>query len=278
MLFTTRVRLVALDLDGTLVGDDLVLRPRVRSAIAAAQARGVAVTIVTGRMFAAARPFARELAVDGPIVCYQGAAIFDVASGAVLRQTTVKADVARDALQWAHDHGVHAQCYADDTLYVEEINRFSKRYTALARVEPVVVPSLRDAFAERPTIKIVFVDDPGPSEQHLVALRALLGDRAYLTRSHVDFVEVVDPAVNKGEALAFIAQHHGVPLDATLAIGDAWNDVPLLDAAAIGIAMGSAPPELRAHADHVVADVAHDGVAEALETYVLGERPATEIA
>ncbi|MDQ6943623.1 MAG: Cof-type HAD-IIB family hydrolase [Candidatus Eremiobacteraeota bacterium] len=278
MLSTTRIRLVALDLDGTLIGEDLALRPRVRSAVAAAQAQGVAVTIVTGRMFAAARPFARELAVSGPIVCYQGAAIFDVTTGAVLRQTTVKPDVAREALQWARDHGVHAQCYADDTLYVEKIDRFSKRYTALARVEPVVVPSLLDAFAERPTIKIVFVDDPEQSGQHLVALRALLGDRAYLTRSHVDFVEVVDPAVNKGEALAFVAQRHGVPLDETLAIGDAWNDVPLIDAAAIGIAMGSAPPELREHADHVVADVAHDGVAEAIETYVLDRRPVVESA
>jgi len=269
MVKRTRVRLVALDLDGTLIGDDLILRPRVRSAIAAVQAQGVAVAIVTGRMFAAARPFACELAIDGPIVCYQGAAIFDVASGVELRETPVKPDVTRDALQWAHDNGVHAQCYADDTLYVEQINRFSKRYSALARVEPVVVPSLRDAFARRPTIKIVFVDDPGPSEQHLVALRASLGDRAYLTRSHVDFVEVVDPAVNKGEALAFVTQRLGVSLDETLAVGDAWNDVPLLDAAAIGIAMGSAPPELRAHAHRVVADVAHDGVAEALETYVI---------
>ena len=269
MLSATRIRLVALDLDGTLIGDDLVLRPRVRSAIAAAQARGVAVTIVTGRMFAAARPFAAALDVTGPMVCYQGAAIFDASSGTVLRQTPVKPDVARDTLQWAHDQGVHAQCYADDTLYVEHINEFSKRYTALARVEPVVVPSLRSAFAERPTIKIVLVDDPERSERHLVALRGLLGERAYLTRSHVDFVEVVDPAVNKGEALAFVAERHGVSLDETLAVGDAWNDVPLLDAAAVGIAMGSAPSELRAHADHVVADVAHDGVAEALERYVL---------
>ena len=86
------------------------------------------------------------------------------------------------------------------------------------------------------------------------------------------------PRVNKGEALAFVAQRHGVPLDETLAIGDAWNDVPLLDAAAVGIAMGSAPPELRAHADHVVADVAHDGVAEALETYVLDRPRARETA
>ena len=270
MISSARIRLVALDLDGTLIGEDLTLRPRVREAVATAQAQGIAVTIVTGRMFAAAKPFAQALGVRGPIVCYQGAAIYDATTGATLRETCVHQDVTHDVLAWAHERGVHAQCYADDTLYVDEINRFSKRYTELARVEPAVVPSLREAFAERPTIKIVLVDDPERADEILAALRALLGERAYLTRSHVDFVEVVDPAVNKGEALAFVAQRHGVSLDATLAVGDAWNDVPLLDAAAIGVAMGSGPPELLAHADHVVADVAHDGVAEAIERYVLG--------
>jgi Cof subfamily protein (haloacid dehalogenase superfamily) len=270
MLSTTRIGLVALDLDGTLVGDDLVLRPRVREAVAAAQKRGVAVTIVTGRMFRSARPFAQALGIAGPMVCYQGAAIFEASSGATLRETPVRPDVTHDVLEWAHERDVHAQCYADDQLYVEQINRFSERYTALARIEPVVVPSLREAFAARPSIKIVLVDDADRADQHLAALRPLLGDRAYLTRSHVDFVEVVDPHVNKGEALAFIAQRYGVPLDQTLAVGDAWNDVPLLDAAAVGVAMGSGPPELLARADHVVADVAHDGVAEAIERYVLG--------
>ncbi|HEX3466625.1 MAG TPA: Cof-type HAD-IIB family hydrolase [Candidatus Elarobacter sp.] len=268
-MVSTRIRLVALDLDGTLVGEDLIVRPRVREAVAAAQAQGVAVAIVTGRMFAATRPYAQALAITGPIVCYQGAAIFEAAGGTELRETPVHPDVTRDVLAWAHAHGVHAQCYAGDTLYVDEINRFSKRYTDLAKVEPVVVPSLRTAFAERPSIKVVLVDDPGPSSEHLVALQSLLGARAYITRSHVDFVEVLDPAVNKGEALAFVAARYGVGLDATLAVGDAWNDVPLLDAAAVGVAMGSGPRELLDRADHVVGDVAHDGVAEAIERYVL---------
>jgi len=268
-MLATRIRLVALDLDGTLVGEDLTVRPRVREAIASAQERGVAITIVTGRMFAATKRFARVLAIDGPIVCYQGAAIFEAATGKVLRETPVHADVTRNVLAWAHDRGVHAQCYANDTLYIEQINRFSRRYTTLAQVEPVVVPSLRTAFAERPSIKVVLVDDPERSELHLLALQTLLGARAYITRSHVDFVEVLDPAVNKGEALAFVASRYGVALEQTLAIGDAWNDVPLLEAAAVGVAMGSGPPELLDRADHVVGDVAHDGVAEAIERYVL---------
>ncbi len=270
------IRLVALDLDGTLVGEDLVLRPRVVAAVRRARAAGVDVTIVTGRMFQASRPFAERLGISGPMVNYQGAAIYDIASGKLLRQTPVRADVTHDVLTWAHAHAVHAQCYAGDTLYVEQINRFSKRYTDLAKVEAVLVPSLTEAFATRPSIKLVLVTDADRADGIIESVRGVVGERAYLTRSHVDFVEVVDPAVNKGEALAFVAEHYGVALDETLAVGDAWNDVPLIEAAGIGVAMGSGPPELLARADHVVADVAHDGVAEAIERYVLDLQPAQD--
>ena len=268
-MITRRIRLVALDLDGTLVGADLTIRPRVRDAVSRARERGTEFTVVTGRMFAAARAYAAELGITGPIVCYQGAAIFDMSGGTILRQTPVRQDVTRQTLDWADANGVHAQCYAGDTLYVQQINRFSKRYTDLARVEPTVVPSLRTAFDEQPSIKVVLVDDADRSAAHLTALQGLLGDRAYITRSHVDFVEILDPNVNKGEALDWIAQRYGATLAETLAIGDAWNDVPMIDAAGIGVAMGSGPPELLSRADAVVGDVAHDGVAEAIERFVL---------
>lgn len=268
-MISTRIRLIALDVDGTLVGPSGTITPRVREAIALAKARGAETTIVTGRMFAAARPFAQTLGITGPVVCYQGAAIFEAASGAILRQTPVHQDVTREVIAWSLERGIHVQCYADDKLFLQSINQFSKRYTDLAKVEPVVVPSLAAAFHDQPSIKIVLVDDPGPSEQHLADLKTLLGDRAYLTRSHVDFVEVLSPDINKGEALAFVAAKYGVTIAETMAVGDAWNDVPLISAAGIGVAMGSGPPELFAQADAVVGDVEHDGVAEAIEKFVL---------
>ena len=142
-MITTRIRLIALDLDGTLVGTNLTISPRVREAIAHARERGTEITIVTGRMFAAAKPFAQTLGIMGPLVCYQGAAIFEASTGKVLRETPVHQDVTRTVLAWAEEHHIHAQCYSGDTLYVQQINRFSKRYTDLAKVEPTVVPSLR---------------------------------------------------------------------------------------------------------------------------------------
>jgi hypothetical protein len=265
----TKIRLIALDLDGTLIGPDLIISPRVRASIKAARERGVEITIVTGRMFAAAKPFAQTLGIAGALVCYQGAAIYEAASGVVLRETPVRQDVTREVLAWAAERGVHAQCYGDDRIYVDHINRFSQRYYEVAKVEATLVPSLRDAFAERPTIKLVLVDDPERCEEHMKVLAPLLGTRAYITRSHKDFVEVLSPDVNKGEALAFVAARYGTTPAETLAVGDAWNDVPLLEAAGIGVAMGSGPPELLARADAVVGDVAHDGVAEAIERFVL---------
>jgi Cof subfamily protein (haloacid dehalogenase superfamily) len=264
------VRLIALDLDGTVIGPDLVVRDRVRQAVIRAQAQGIAVTIVTGRMFAATTPFAHALGLSGPVVCYQGAGIFDAASGSVMMQTPLAQDVTREVLARAHADRFHAQCYAGDRLYVDAMNEWTRKYIALSRVEPVVVPSLREKFATEPTLKIVLIDEAERATAYTQTLKERLGSRAYVTRSHPDFVEVLDPAVDKGRALRFVADHYGVPMDATLAVGDSWNDLPLLTAAGMGIAMGSAPPEVLARADAVVGDVAHDGVAEAIERYALG--------
>ncbi len=263
-------RLIAIDLDGTLVGKNLQVSDRVRDAIARARAQGVHVSIVTGRMFAAARPFAQLLELRGPVVCYQGAAIYASASGERIAHTPVPDDLALEVVAQAKRDGVHVQCYFDDMLYLEQLNRFSKMYTDLAQVDPVVVPSLEDELRRgRESTKIVMVLDASDADAYMVATRDRLGRRGYVTRSNPDFVEVVDPRVDKGAALRFIAERDGVPLDATMAIGDSWNDVPLVQAAAFGVAMGSAPPELRAVAKAVVADVEQDGVAEAVERYVL---------
>jgi hydroxymethylpyrimidine pyrophosphatase-like HAD family hydrolase len=84
-----------------------------------------------------------------------------------------------------------------------------------------------------------------------------------------EFVEILNPTVDKGDAFRYVAARLGVAMEDTVAIGDSWNDAPMLEAAGFAIAMGSAPDELRAIAREVVADVAHDGVAEAIDRYVL---------
>ncbi|MEO9170954.1 MAG: Cof-type HAD-IIB family hydrolase [Candidatus Baltobacteraceae bacterium] len=263
------MKLVALDLDGTLIGRDLGISPRVKAAIANMTERGIAGCIVTGRMYGAAVPFARELGFTAPVVCYQGAAIVDPQSDHVLRDTPVGVETVREIIDITERDGVHLQLYRNDEYYCESANRFSELYAALSNIQPVVVPSLRDTFAFSPATKAVVIADPPEAARYFARMQAALRERAYVTRSYPEFVEILNPSVDKGEALRFVANHLGIGMEDVVAVGDSWNDAPLLEAAAFGIAMGNAPPELRAVSQAVVADVSNDGVAEAIERYVL---------
>jgi Cof subfamily protein (haloacid dehalogenase superfamily) len=261
--------LVALDLDGTLIGRDLKISARVAAAVARLREAGVAGCLVTGRMYRATVPFARRLGFDTPIVCYQGAAVIDPTTDEVLQHCAIPNDVVLELIAAAQREHVHLQLYRNDEFYCEERNRYSELYASLAQAQPVVVPSLREAFAFSESTKAVIVADAEEARACAERMKTLLAGRAYVTRSLPEFVEILNPNVDKGDALRFVAKRLGVEMGRVLAIGDSWNDEPMLTAAGFGVAMGSAPPELREVAQAVVADVEHDGVAEALETYVL---------
>ena len=263
------IRLVAYDLDGTLIGRDVKISQAVIDAVARARAAGIAGCLVTGRMFRAALPFARELHFESPIICYQGAAIVDPATDEVLFDRPIANDVVRELIALTQTDGMHLQLYRNDEYYCESRNRFSDLYASLAMTEPVIVPSLREMFAQSPSTKAVVIADAPVAAAYEKRLGEALGDKAYVTRSLPEFVEVLDPTVDKGTALQFVAQRLGVQTSEIAAIGDSWNDLPLLRNAGVSIAMGSAPQELKECATAVVADVAHDGVAEAIERYVL---------
>lgn len=264
-----KYRLVAFDLDGTLVGRDLVIRDRVRAAVARLIATGTRGCIVTGRMYRAAVPFARALELTAPLVCYQGAAVVDPADDAILREVPLEPPLVQELISRTHADGMHLQLYREDRYYCERLNRFSQLYARLSGIEPITVPSLAQAFAGQDATKAVVIDDPAQAERYAERLKGMLGGRAYVTRSYAEFVEILNRKVDKGEALRYVAHRLNVPMADTAALGDAWNDAPLLRAVGFGIAMGSAPSELRAQADAVVGDVASDGVAQAIEEFLL---------
>jgi Cof subfamily protein (haloacid dehalogenase superfamily) len=261
--------LFAVDLDGTLVEPRQPVRPGSLAAVKRVMAAGVAVTIVTGRMVVGAKPFADMLGLDGELICYQGAVIADARTGRFEREVALPNALALRAYAVARAHDFHVQFYRDDRFYVEEDNVYAQLYARTSGSQPIVVPSLPEAFEGHDSTKVNIVTDPARTPAALALFADALGNEAYVTRSNPEFVEILNSRVDKGTALRLVAEHLGIAMDDVVAIGDSYNDLPLLRAAGFSIAMGSAPDELKALADAVVGDVEHDGVAEAVERFVL---------
>lgn len=257
-------RLIALDLDDTLLGRDLVFRPRVLRAVRAARDAGLMLSLATGRMFQSALPYAQELGINLPLICYQGALIQDPVSREVLFHKPVPLGKARQVIEIVRRWGLHINAYVDDELYVEKVTPEAERYVSIARVPLHPVGDLL-SFLKSPPTKLVIVSDEATVDRAAGELRAVFGQTLYVTKSLPMFCEVAHPRCNKGIALAFLAANLGVVRRETVAIGDGLNDLEMIQWAGLGIAMGNAPMEVTAAADWVTNSVQDDGAAQALE-------------
>ena len=262
------IRLVAIDLDGTLVDDRNVVSPRVASAIAAARAGGVEVAIATGRMFRSALNFAQELSLTAPVICYQGAQIRDPRTGTVLHERLLERRHAAAVIEFAAGRGVHVNAFAGDELYMAELTAEGRFYCRLSGIEPHLVGDL-STWLDRDLIKLVLVTDQSQSRNLVQDLSAGVPAEINVTRSHPRLVEAIDGRVNKGDALSRLSRIMDIPISQIMGIGDNLNDLPLVEAAGFGVAMGSGAEETKAAADFVTAPYAEDGVAVAIERFVL---------
>jgi Cof subfamily protein (haloacid dehalogenase superfamily) len=267
-------RLIAVDLDGTLIGADLMISDLDRAAIARTVAAGVHVVLETGRLFSASKPFAIELGLHGPIAGLQGGVIYDVDSGRLLHAQPLSTSVALAAYDALASKAYHLQLYFGDTLYLDHMSAASAEYLRLSRVEPVMVPDLRTllsaASPQGALMKLLAIGAPDDVAADIPVLARQLGRQATVCRSLPNYLEVTDPAADKGHALVRIAAILGVDLGDCVAIGDADNDIPMFRVAAQSFAVANATEAAKAAATHVVAKRG-EGVAEALTLVTSGD-------
>ncbi len=262
------IKLVALDLDDTLLDNKRTISPRSAAVIRRAIAGGVTVTMATGRMFCSARPYAEQLELDVPLITYNGALIRRALSAETLLHRPIDEETAREVLALFRDRGWYIQVYLDDKLYVKERDANARYYEDIAGVTAIPVGEALYSPTGAPT-KLLAMAEPGKIGEIGAAVKAAFGDRLYAAASKPNYLELTNPTVNKGVALGFLAERLGIGREEVMAVGDSSNDMDMLAYAGLGVAMGNAAPAVKAAADAVTGANDADGVAEAIEKYVL---------
>lgn len=255
-------------MDGTLFRGDLVIADRVRTAIAAAQTAGVLVVLATGRMPAAARAFVRLLGLSGPQIFANGALVATVDGEAVFH-LTVDVAVARQVVTYCAERRLHVNAYVGDDVYVASIGPEADFTRQLNRLNPIAVPDLGGLVGSSAPTKMVVVRLPRVETGLLPQLQQDFRGQLVVFSSVPQYCELVNPGVDKGRALARLIELLDIPRDAVAAIGDGDNDVTLLEAAGFPIAMGNGTARLKSIAREIVGSVEADGVAEAIDRFVL---------
>ena len=266
-------KLVAIDLDDTMLRSDLTVSERTVAVLRQVREMGVAVTISTGRMFCSARPFAEQLEFDVPLITYGGALVKNADSGELLYNRPLEPEVARRVIRFARERSVQLNYYLlngeDDELYVELLTLWGEDYARFSRVPFRQVPDLEELLQRGNPLKLLLIEDEPVVNRYLMELREQLYGQVHLAKSKPHFLEVDHPEATKGRALQELAAWLQVGRSQVLAIGDGFNDIEMLEFAGLGIAMANSPPEVRRRAGYVTASNDEDGVAQALERFVL---------
>ena len=262
-------RLLALDLDDTLLDDTYRISQQNYQAIRRAAAAGILVTLATGRMFCSARRYAQKLHIDLPLITYHGALVRTTDSKATLLHRPVPLAPAREVVKRALASGLHVNVYLIDELYVSGENEFSRYYHTLSGVAYQVVSDLPAFLTAEPTKITIISNDKSSLQQLQVQILKKYTGRLTAVFSKPNFLEITDRRATKGQALAFLAKLHGIPRELVAAVGDSYNDLDMLRYAGVSVAVANARDEVKAVAKIITKSNNEHGVAAFIDTYLL---------
>ena len=263
-------KLIALDMDGTVLGSDKKLSPGVLTAMQQAIDSGIIVTISTGRPIVAMRNYREILElVDTPIITYNGAKVIDPRDQRVLYQENLDQRAAKEIFLRGEAFGTVQCVWSNDRLYLSKHNEKTQQYVGLSKIEASLVTDIDEILAQGSVTKILWIDDAPTIARYQEELAGTLPEAVTSCTSSPRFLEFFSSKVSKGLALQFLGEHHDIAQAEIIAVGDADNDISMLEYAGLGVAMGNATDAIKAGADFVTLTNDEGGVAHVIEKFLL---------
>jgi Cof subfamily protein (haloacid dehalogenase superfamily) len=263
-------RLVVCDIDNTLVRFPDPPSPRAIDTIRAARATGVTVALATGRAFRRARPVAQILEIDAPVICNHGGSIRDASTGEIIHRETMPRALARQIVSWLQAQNVQLLLFDGDLVYhdctTDEVVPDFQVYTR--GEQSIFTRDVLQALPQETEIVLSTSRDRDHLARVFDRAQARFDSVARVLYTHPHGLDIMPPS-SKAQSVAWLAAHLDVPQAQVMAIGDGSNDVDMLVWAGLGVAIGDGAPEALAAADVVAPHFEQDGLAWAIEQYIL---------
>ena len=259
-------KLIALDLDDTLLNSRGEISSYTLRVLAQAKAQGCYVVIATGRSFAGARRHYEALGGHSPIIVLTGADVLDE-NGKTIYQKHLKNEDALAILAYAKEHGLHAQVYLGDDYCFEKYSKYSDIYESVYGFPGRAIPDLYE-WKTIDTPKLIYISEIDEITRMRPEVQARF-PHLHLMRSSPYYLEFLNPETDKGRALKFLTEYLGLKREEVMAFGDSQIDSSMLEYAGLGVAVANAIPEVLDLADYICASNDEDGVAHTVEQFIL---------
>jgi Cof subfamily protein (haloacid dehalogenase superfamily) len=264
-------KMIVLDLDDTLLRDNHTISDRTKGALMEAQEKGVKVVLASGRPTFGMLPIADELALaqyGSFILSFNGGKIINYKSKEEMFSSTLSLPQVQKLYELSQREGVDIHTYVGDEIIAENENPYTTIESQLTKLPIKLVSDFVEGVKEE-VVKVLMVGAPDKMKAVEAKLQVELADEFSVMRSKPYFLEFTEKGVTKGTSLNQLIQKLGIKREEVIAMGDSYNDQAMIEFAGLGVAMGNAPDDIKAIADHVTDTNMNDGVAKVVEEFVL---------
>lgn len=261
------IKMLVVDIDGTILSDKCGISDKLKKHINLLIKNDIKVVIATGRMHCSAKRIAEELGTDAPIISYQGGLIIDCEQN-VLLEKHCDIKLAREVVDYLRQENFHMNVYINDKLIAENNSKYIKDYAEGKFIKYEIVDSL-DNVPFDDLNKILAIDyDTNRIESLVYDLCKKYKEKLYIVKSTPYFCEVSNPEATKGNGIRFLADKWNIKQEEIMAVGDQDNDIEMLLAAGVRVAMGNATENLKKVANFITKTVDEDGVVHAINEFI----------
>ncbi|MFC2005789.1 Cof-type HAD-IIB family hydrolase [Chloroflexota bacterium] len=267
-------KLLVVDIDGTLLDKNGAISAKDKDALVRVRDSGIHVSLSTGRVVQASLRIINQLALGGYHMFFDGALVCNTESSEEVYIQPISEDLVRQIIEFVHLNKIDLDLYSSTDYFVERETWVTDIRRDFFGLQPTVVDFSKLGQKERiikGTLVIRSAEERAKADSFYLHFKNGLNLSRTQTPAYpdIDFINVIAPDVSKGNAMEALASYFGIHLSEVMAIGDGTNDISLLSKAGLAIAMGNADDELKAVADYDTLDVDHNGVAAAIEKFLM---------